>query len=137
MATDSPVQIVVDPVASALKAGERPDCSGLVLVAGWSWGKGDGNYQRLASEMASLDGEANHMYDGEYTHCTLGTLSRYVRHDAADDVVDKYCVRSGRALAKCSADVYSWLRPTVIGVHHYDQVCAECPPSTSYTILPS
>ncbi|CAM9609539.1 unnamed protein product [Pylaiella littoralis] len=27
--------------------------------------------------MASLDGEANHTYDGEYTHCTLGTLSSF------------------------------------------------------------
>lgn len=66
----------VDPYATVLKAGERPDCYGLVLVMGWSWGREDEGYQRMAKEMASLD-ESILSYDGEYTHCTVATLSRY------------------------------------------------------------
>lgn len=69
----------VDTFASALKAGERPACSGLVLIVGWCWGDQDEGYQKLASEMRSLD-DSHHtslVYDGEYTHCTCATLSRY------------------------------------------------------------
>lgn len=67
----------VDTFATALKAGERPECNGLVLVVGWSWGSQDEGYQRLASEMRSLDDSHTLVYDGEYTHCTCATLSRY------------------------------------------------------------
>lgn len=68
----------VDPFATALKAGERPECNGLVLVAGWSWGEQDSGYKRLASDMAGLDSDALLVYEGEYTHCTCATLSRHV-----------------------------------------------------------
>lgn len=73
----------VDTFASALKAGERPDCNGLVLVVGWSWGSQDEGYQKLASEMSSLDdSHSTLVYDGAYTHCTCATLSRYAHSDA-------------------------------------------------------
>lgn len=81
----------VDTFASALKAGERPDCNGLVLVVGWSWGSQDKGYQQLASEMRTLDASHTLVYDGEYTHCTCATLSRYARSDAAQS---RYCCSS-------------------------------------------
>lgn len=75
-------QMEVDTFASALKAGERPDCNGLVLVVGWGWGSQDKGYQQLASDVRSLDDSHTLVYEGEYTHCTCATLSRYAKSDA-------------------------------------------------------
>lgn len=72
----------VDTFASALKTGERPDCNGLVIVVGWRWGSQHEGYQQLAAEMCSLDDSHTLVYDGEYTHCTCATLSRYAGSDA-------------------------------------------------------
>lgn len=77
----------VDPFASALKAGERPDCNGLVLVVGWCWGSQDEGYQRLAAELSSLDDSHTLVYAGEYTHCTCATLSRYAGSEAAQKYI--------------------------------------------------
>lgn len=78
--TDVPVvehAFNVDPVASKLKAGERPACGGLVLVVGWSWGSDSSTcYGRLAADMAALDPDSLHVYDAQHLHCTVATLSR-------------------------------------------------------------
>lgn len=67
----------VDPIVSTLKAGRRPDCGGLVLVVGWSWGEDPStHYEQLASSISALDPQAVHVYDPRHLHCTVATLSR-------------------------------------------------------------
>lgn len=70
----------VDPIAANLKDGDRPQCAGLVLVVGWGWGKDPATrYETLASEMASLDPDAQLVYHPQHLHCTVATLSRCVQ----------------------------------------------------------
>lgn len=69
----------VDPIASNLKDGDRPDCAGLVLVVAWGWGiDPKTRYEEMASEMASLDPDALLVYHPQHIHCTVATLSRCV-----------------------------------------------------------
>lgn len=74
----------VDSVASALKAGERPTCAGLVLVVGWSWGSDRSTgYDELASDIATLAPDALHVYGNQHLHSTVATLSRYCMSQSA------------------------------------------------------
>lgn len=73
----SNLEVMVDPMASALNRGERPDSSGLVLVVAWSWGLDPSTlYRSLAEDIRSLDPENLLVYDATYLHCTVATLSR-------------------------------------------------------------
>lgn len=66
----------VDPTVFTLKGGGRPDCGGMVLVVGWSWGIDPAtHYAQLAADLAALD-PALHVYDARHLHCTVATLSR-------------------------------------------------------------
>ncbi|CAM9232667.1 unnamed protein product [Laminaria digitata] len=68
----------VDPFASKLKEGGRPDCGGLVLVVGWGWGEDSSTrYEILASDMAALCPDSLHVYDAGHLHCTVATLSSF------------------------------------------------------------
>lgn len=71
-------ELQVDPIASELKAGERSDCGGLVVVVAWGWG-GDSStgYGQLAAAISGVDPDALHVYDAQHLHCTVATLSRY------------------------------------------------------------
>lgn len=70
-------EFVVDPNASALKKGERPETAGLVVVVGWGWGlEPDTLYDSLAANMRALDPDSLHVYEGQHLHCTGATLSR-------------------------------------------------------------
>lgn len=67
----------VDPSASVLKEGKRPDCGGMVLVVGWGWGEDPSTrYEALASDIAALGTDSLHVYDSQHLHCTVATLSR-------------------------------------------------------------
>lgn len=75
----SPHEFVIDSFASALKKGERPDCAGLVLIVGWSWGNALSTmYDAMAGDMRQIDPACLHVYDAQYLHCTVATLSRHV-----------------------------------------------------------
>lgn len=72
-------EIRIDPFASVLKRGERPDCSGLLLLVAWRWGADPSTkYEILANQMRSLDPGSLLVYDLECLHCTVATLSRRV-----------------------------------------------------------
>lgn len=68
----------VNPVVSKLKAGERPDSRGLVLISGWGWGcDASSGYADFAADLAALDADSLHVYDAQHLHCTVATLSRW------------------------------------------------------------
>lgn len=68
----------VNSVVSKLKTGERPDTGGLVLISGWGWGRdASTGYADFAADMAALDPNSLHVYDAQYLHCTVATLSRW------------------------------------------------------------
>lgn len=72
-------EAIIDPIAAKLKRGEMPDTAGLVLVAAWGWGAdSSSSYEALAKDMRALDPNTLHVYNGNYLHCTVATLSRCV-----------------------------------------------------------
>lgn len=76
-----PHDFVVDSFASALKKGERAQAAGLVLVVGWSWGSDLFTmYESMAGEMRKIDPASLHVYEAQYLHCTVATLSRQVMY---------------------------------------------------------
>lgn len=76
-----PHECVVDSFASELKQGERAHAAGLVLVVGWSWGSDPSTmYESMAADMRKIDPVSLHVYEAQYLHCTIATLSRQVMY---------------------------------------------------------
>ncbi|CAM9324462.1 unnamed protein product [Choristocarpus tenellus] len=76
-----PQAFYADPAVHSLRQGVRPAASGIVLVAGWSWGKTDDctigpRYKDIAEAATNLD-PACYTYPPQHLHCTVATLSSF------------------------------------------------------------